>query len=80
VKRDETMPNRRVPPKYPLLKTFRRYVPDRTPCAEEPPVPRQALNIDELTASPWIGLHYRHEFLLHYRHELLEGTAPAFVD
>ena len=31
-----------------------------------------ALDIDELVASPWIGLHYRHEFLLHHRHELLE--------
>lgn len=66
------MPKRRVPPKYPLQETFRRCVPGRTPCAEETAVPRPALNIDELTASPWIGLHYRHEFLLHYRHELLE--------
>ena len=31
-----------------------------------------ALDIDEIVASPWIGLHYRHEFLLHHRHELLE--------
>ena len=66
------MPKRRVPRKYPLHKTFRYSVPDRTLGSEETPVPRQAINIDELTASPWIGLHYRHEFLLHYRHELLE--------
>lgn len=32
----------------------------------------QASSIDELSASPWIGMHYRHEFLLHHRHELLE--------
>jgi hypothetical protein len=38
---------------------------------EEASAPRQATNIDELCASPWIGLHYRHEFLLHHRHELL---------
>ncbi|BCW35907.1 hypothetical protein StoSoilA2_19630 [Arthrobacter sp. StoSoilA2] len=46
-------------------------VHDPTPCAEETPVPRDAINIDELSASPWVGLHYRHEFLLHYRHEQL---------
>lgn len=28
--------------------------------------------IDEIVASSWVGLHYRHEFLLHYKHELLE--------
>jgi hypothetical protein len=28
--------------------------------------------IDEFDASAWVGLHYRHEFLLHYKHELLE--------
>jgi hypothetical protein len=33
-----------------------------------------SLEIDEITASPWIGLHYRHEFLLHHRHEMLETT------
>jgi hypothetical protein len=63
------MPKRWVPPKYPLQKSFRRCARDRTPCAEETPVP---LTIDELAASPWVGLHYRYEFLLHYRHELLE--------
>lgn len=29
-------------------------------------------DIDDIIASPWIGLHYKHEFLLHYRHESLE--------
>lgn len=32
----------------------------------------RGLDIDAFMASPWIGLHYRHEFLLHHRHELLE--------
>ena len=32
----------------------------------------QPVDIDELITSPWIGLHYRHEFLLHYAHELLD--------
>lgn len=31
-----------------------------------------AADIDDIIASPWIGLHYRHEFLLLYRHESLE--------
>lgn len=31
-----------------------------------------AADIDDVIASPWIGLHHRHEFLLHYRHESLE--------
>ena len=31
-----------------------------------------AVDIDEIVSSPWIGLHYRHEFLLHHRHERLE--------
>ena len=43
----------------------------------------QAFGIDDYAASPWIGLHYRHEFLLHCNHELLEldgalvGTDPS---
>lgn len=32
----------------------------------------QSFGIDEPDAAPWLGLHYKHEFLLHYRHELLE--------
>ncbi|RNL54333.1 hypothetical protein D7003_11525 [Arthrobacter oryzae] len=48
-----------------------RNASDLAPRAEEAPGPRQAINIDELFASPWIGLHYRHEYLLHHRHELL---------
>lgn len=31
------------------------------------------VDIDQIVASPWIGLHYRHEFLLHHRHESLES-------
>lgn len=47
----------------------------RTACAEEVPAPRRASNIDELSASPWVGLHRRHEILFHHRHELL-GHLP----
>lgn len=36
-----------------------------------------ASDIDELNASPWLGLHYTHEFLLHHRHELLERSAES---
>ena len=42
--------------------------------ADEAAALQQPFNIDELTVSPWIGLHFRHEFLLHHRHELLEQT------
>ncbi|NYD79671.1 hypothetical protein BJY19_003404 [Arthrobacter cupressi] len=36
----------------------------------------RAFGIDDFCASPWIGLHYRHEFLLHCNHELLEYQHP----
>lgn len=40
--------------------------------ADEDPDGSKGIDIDGFVASPWIGLHYRHEFLLHHRHELLE--------
>ena len=39
---------------------------------EKPSALAIPVDIDEVVASPWIGLHYRHEFLLHHRHEFLE--------
>jgi hypothetical protein len=70
-----------------LLRALRK--PQPTPHSEEcPPPMRQlratganaptsapalAVDIDELVTSPWIGMHYRYEFLLHHRHELLES-------
>ncbi|MDR6688679.1 hypothetical protein J2Y41_004274 [Arthrobacter sp. 1088] len=33
--------------------------------------------IDDLVASPWIGLYFRHEFALHHSHELLEQPEAA---
>lgn len=45
--------------------------------ATEESAARRTLNIDNFEASPWIGLPYRHEFLLHYRHELLEQHVQA---
>lgn len=51
---------------------------ERSSCLLEPhPVAIESsaslvVDIDEIVASPWIGLHYRHEFLLHHRHEYLE--------
>lgn len=38
--------------------------------AEEAPF-AQAFGIDDYAASPWLGLHFRHELLLHCNHELL---------
>ncbi len=49
----------------------------RGPCADEARVHQDAFNIDELAASPWMGLHYRHEFLIHYLNELLEKSAAS---
>jgi hypothetical protein len=34
--------------------------------------------IDEIVASSWVGLHYRHEFLLHHKHELLEHRHAVY--
>jgi hypothetical protein len=65
------MPKRQVPPNATFQTALGSGVPDQTSCAEEAPAPRQVINIDDLAASPWIGLHPRHEFLLHHRHELL---------
>lgn len=65
------MPRRRVPFDSTPQSAFESTAPDWTPRAEEAPGPFQAISIDELIESPWIGLHYKHEFLLHYRHEVL---------
>lgn len=67
------MRRRRVPFSIPVRKGFGSGLPDRT-SRPEAPSPRHDFGIDELIASPWIGLHYRHEFMLHHRHELLEET------
>lgn len=64
------MPRRRVTPSGLAQAALRSLMPHRNVCAKA--VPLQSFSIDEYAASPWIGLHYRHEFLLHYRHELLE--------
>lgn len=45
--------------------------PNQITGAEEAPF-AQAFGIDDYAASPWLGLHYRHELLLHCNHELLE--------
>lgn len=65
------MPTHRVLPKPPDQGVWSGQVPGPVPHAEEEPPTRQTINIDELSASPWVGLHYRHEFMLHHRHELL---------
>ncbi|MDR7159089.1 hypothetical protein [Arthrobacter sp. BE255] len=66
------MPRRRVLPDDTSQKALPSGGPERAPLTEKASAPRQTVNIDDLAASPWVGLHYRHEFLLHHRHELLE--------
>jgi hypothetical protein len=65
------MPRRRVPLDSTPQRAFGSAAPDWTTRVEEAQATLQAINNDEITASPWIGLHYKHEFLLHYRHEFL---------
>ena len=67
------MRRRRVPSNIPLRRGF-RIRPSGSDLPPGAPPPRRDFDIDELIASPWIGLHYRHEFLLHHRHELLEES------
>jgi hypothetical protein len=50
------------------------------PGREESPPRTGAVDIDELVASPWTGLHHRHEFLLHHMHEFLEPDRPGGQD
>lgn len=61
-----------VGPDSPAQKGNQFGLPDPTVLADETPVSRPTFNIDDICASPWVGLHHRHEFLLHYKHEMLE--------
>lgn len=63
---------RRRFPRNSTVKFLQSHSVNRAYCTEEAQETRQLFNIDELAASPWIGLHYRHEFLLHHSHLLLE--------
>jgi hypothetical protein len=69
--KEETMPRCHVLPDDTSQQALPPGVPEQASRAEKAPAPRQTVNIDDLCASPWVGLHYRHEFLLHHRHELL---------
>lgn len=66
------MPSPRVAHNGLTQTSVRSRVPGHSTYTEDAPAPVQDFGIDEYSASPWIGLHYKHEFLLHYRHELLE--------
>lgn len=66
------MPSPRVAHKGPTQASVRSHGPGHSIYTDDAPAPVQDFGIDEYSASPWIGLHYKHEFLLHYRHELLE--------
>jgi hypothetical protein len=66
------MPRRRVPPHTNPQYAFRSRMTVRAISETEKLAPPKAINIDDFNASPWIGLHYRHELLLHHKHESLE--------
>ena len=73
---DKTMPQDRAPHN----RIRQGAVPS---CPSAPPetsgnsAAREIPSIDAFGASPWVGLHYRHEFLLHHRHELLAYPGDA---
>lgn len=54
-----------------------RSSPSAPPQTRENSAAREIPSIDAFDASPWIGLHYRHEYLLHHRHELLAYPEEA---
>ncbi|MBT2547838.1 hypothetical protein [Arthrobacter sp. ISL-65] len=54
-----------------------RSFPSAPPQTREDSAAREIPSIDAFGASPWVGLHYRHEFLLHHRHELLAHQGDA---
>lgn len=66
------MLKRPVPPTSLALKALRSRLRNPEQDTDNPPENRHLFNLDELAASPWIGLHYKHEFLLHHSHHLLE--------
>lgn len=67
------MPTRRVP----LKAIDQSRMRDQETTAEEVQAPLKSLDIDDFAASPWIGLHFRHEMLLHHRHELIGAASQG---
>ncbi|GAB16085.1 hypothetical protein ARGLB_110_00470 [Arthrobacter globiformis NBRC 12137] len=61
-----------VPTSKPIRPALPKPGPGRAPGHDDSMAVRREINIDDVVASPWIGLHYRHELLLHHRHEELE--------
>ena len=73
---DKTMPQDRAPHNR-IRQAAVRFFPSAPPQTSENSATREFPNIDAFDAAPWIGLHYRHEFLLHHRHELLAYPGDA---
>ena len=65
------MPRRRLALPSGARRALQPLTPNQSAGAVEAP-PALAFGIDDYAASPWTGLHYRHEFLLHCNHESLE--------
>lgn len=66
-----------VPTSKPIHPAFPKPGPGPVLGLDDSLVVRREIDIDDVIASPWIGLHYSHELLLHHRHEELE---PPTVD
>ncbi len=67
--KDKTMPQDRAPQNRMRQGAVRSF-PSAPPQTHENSAAREIPSIDAFVASPWIGLHYRHEYLLNHRHEL----------
>lgn len=59
----------RIPHCNALQNAGRSLVRDPYFRSETAPVPPPVFNIDELTASPWVGLYFRDEFVRHQRQQ-----------
>jgi hypothetical protein len=72
----QTMPQDRAPHnriRQGAVRSFPSAPPQTHQASAAPEIP----NIDAFGTSPWVGLYYRHEFLLHHRHELLASQGDA---
>jgi hypothetical protein len=65
------MPRRRIALRSAAQTPLQPHTPNQSSGVDKAPF-AHAFGIDDYAASPWLGLHYRHELMLHCNHELLE--------
>lgn len=67
-----TMPKHQIPPSTLARTAPQPGTPEQGTFRKKAPAQPSPFNIDDFITLPWIGLHYRHEFMLQHSHELLE--------